>query len=119
MITHQADPSYPGLGHGTLAHLRGFLPEEEVELVIVLFGTVWNEVCMDECGICEAERGDGVNLSRFLCLSTSRPDFRRVNLGKYRSVNLPKWKKKPVGFGSTSCRRTQTQNSTDNLSLQN
>lgn len=33
---------------------------------------------------------------------------RRVHLGKYRSVNLPKWKKKPVCFESTSCRRTET-----------
>lgn len=63
MITHQADPPYPGLGHGTLAHLRGFLSEEEVELVIILFSAVWDEVCVDECGICEEERRDGVSIS--------------------------------------------------------
>lgn len=56
MITHQADAPYPGLGHGTLAHLRGFLAEEEVELVIILLCAVWDEVCMDECGICKEER---------------------------------------------------------------
>lgn len=66
MITHQADPPYPGLGHGTLAHLRGFLSEEEVELVIILFSAVWDEVCVDECGICEEERRDGVSISSFL-----------------------------------------------------
>lgn len=65
MITHQADPPYPGLGHGTLAHLRGFLSEEEVELVIILFSAVWDEVCVDECGICEEERRDGVSISSF------------------------------------------------------
>lgn len=54
-ITHQTDPPYPGLGHGTLAHLGGFLSEEEVELVIILFGAVWDEVCVDKCGICEEQ----------------------------------------------------------------
>lgn len=48
VATHQADAPYPGLGHGTLAHLRGFLPEEEVELVVVLFSAVWDEVGVDE-----------------------------------------------------------------------
>lgn len=57
MITHQADPPYPGLGHGTLAHLGGLFPEEEVEFVIILFGAVWDEVCMDKRGICEKEGG--------------------------------------------------------------
>lgn len=57
MITHQADPPYPGLGHGTLAHLGGLLPEEEVEFVIILFGAVWDEVCVDKRGVCEEERG--------------------------------------------------------------
>lgn len=56
MITHQADPAYPRLGHGTLAHLRGFFTEEEVKLVIIFLSTVWDEVRMDECGICEEER---------------------------------------------------------------
>ncbi len=65
MITHQADPPYPGLGHGTLTHLRGFLAEEEVELVIILLGTVWDEVCVDECGICRKGRRDGENISSF------------------------------------------------------
>lgn len=55
--THQADPADAGLGHGTLAHLGGLLSEEEVELVIVLLATVWDEVCVDECGICGGERG--------------------------------------------------------------
>lgn len=68
VITHQADPPYPGLGHGTLAHLRGFLPEEEVQLVIILFSAVWDEVCVDECGIYEEERGDGVGVSGFFML---------------------------------------------------
>lgn len=65
MITHQADPPYPGLGHGTLAHLRGFLAEEEVELVIILLSAVWDEVCMDECGICEEGRREGETISSF------------------------------------------------------
>lgn len=51
-LAHQADPADPGLGHGTLAHLGGLLSEEEVELVIVLLAAVWDEVCVDECGIC-------------------------------------------------------------------
>lgn len=65
MITHQADPPYPGLGHGTLAHLRGFLAEEEVELVIILLSAVWDEVCMDECGICRGVKKTGQVLLAF------------------------------------------------------
>lgn len=56
MLTHQANPSYPGLGHGTLAHFRGFLTEEKIKLVIILLSAVWDEVCMDECGICRNGR---------------------------------------------------------------
>ena len=65
MITHQADPPYPRLGHGTLAHLRGFLAEEEVELVIILLSAVWDEVCVDECGVCGEERRDDESISSF------------------------------------------------------
>lgn len=68
MITYQADPPYSGLGHWTLAHLRGFLAEEEVELVIILLSAVWDEVCVDECGICSKERRDGESISSFSCL---------------------------------------------------
>lgn len=50
-ITHQADPSDPGLGHGTLAHLGGFLPEEEVKLIVVLLAAVGDEVSVDERGV--------------------------------------------------------------------
>lgn len=51
-FAHQANPSYPGLGHGTLAHLRGFLSKEKVKLVVILLSTVWDEVGVDKCGIC-------------------------------------------------------------------
>lgn len=60
VITHQADPPYPGLRHGTLAHLRCFLAEEEVEFIVILFSTVWNEVCMNKCGICRQKRKENV-----------------------------------------------------------
>lgn len=62
-ITHQADPPYPGLRHGTLAHLRGLLAEEEVELVIIFLSTVWDEVCMDKSGIYGEERKKNILFS--------------------------------------------------------
>ena len=49
--THQADAADPGLGHGALAHVGRLLPEEEVQLVVVLFRAVWDEVCVDEGGV--------------------------------------------------------------------
>lgn len=63
VITHQADPPYPGLRHGTLAHLRCFLAEEEVEFIVILFSTVWNEVCMNKCGICRQKGKNMFNIS--------------------------------------------------------
>lgn len=56
--THQADASDAGLGDGTLAHLRGRLPEEEIQLVVIPFRTVGDEVDMDESGICGVEEAD-------------------------------------------------------------
>lgn len=66
VITHQADPPYPGLGHGTLAHLGGLLPEEEVEFVIILFSAVWDEVRVDKRGICE----EGVGVGGWVALAS-------------------------------------------------
>lgn len=53
--THQADASDAGLGHGTLAHLRRLLPEEEIQLVVVPLGAVGDEVHVDEGGVCGGE----------------------------------------------------------------
>lgn len=56
LCTHQADAPNTGLGHRTLAHLRGLLPEEEIQLVIVSLCAVWDEFHVDECGVCGEER---------------------------------------------------------------
>lgn len=54
--THQADASYTGLGHRTLAHLRGLLPEEEIQLVVISLCAVGDEVYVDESGVCGEKR---------------------------------------------------------------
>lgn len=51
MCTHQADASNAGLGHGTLTHVGGFLPEEEIQLVVVPLCAVRDEVHVNEGGI--------------------------------------------------------------------
>lgn len=56
LCTHQADASYTGLGHRTLAHLRGLFPEEEVQLVVISLRAVGDEVHVDESGICGEKR---------------------------------------------------------------
>lgn len=92
MITHQADPPYPGLGHGTLAHLGGFLAEEEVELVIILLRAVWDEVCVDECGVCGRE---GENMSFAVHVSLHR---RRWNVQTLATTRLHYVNNKSVRF---------------------
>lgn len=52
MYTHQADTSDTGLGHRSLAHLRGLLSEEEIQLVIISLGTIRDEVYVDKSGVC-------------------------------------------------------------------
>lgn len=56
VCTHQADASYAGLGDRTLAHLRGLLPEEEIQLVVISLGAVWDEVYVDERRVCGEKR---------------------------------------------------------------
>lgn len=56
LCTHQADASYAGLGHRTLAHLRGLLPEEEIQLVVISLRAVGDEVYVDESGVCGEKR---------------------------------------------------------------
>lgn len=51
LCTHQADASNTWLGHRTLAHLWGLLPEEEIQLVVISLGAVRDEVYVDESGI--------------------------------------------------------------------
>lgn len=52
VYTHQADTSDTGLGHRSLAHLRGLLTEEEIQLVIISLGTIRDEVYVDKSGVC-------------------------------------------------------------------
>ena len=54
--THQADASDARLGHGTLAHLGGLLPEEEIQLVVVSLRAVGDEVHVDERRVCGEKR---------------------------------------------------------------
>ena len=56
LFTHQADASYTGLGHGTLAHLGRLLPEEEIQLVVISLCAVGDEVYTDESGVCGERR---------------------------------------------------------------
>lgn len=53
--THQADAPNTRLCHRTLAHLGRLLAEEEIQLVVVPFGTVRDEVHVDKCGVCDGQ----------------------------------------------------------------
>lgn len=50
-MSHQTNSANPGLSHGSLTHLRGLLTEEEIQLVVILFCTIRDELSMDECWI--------------------------------------------------------------------
>lgn len=56
LCTHQADASDTGLGHRTLAHLGGLLPEEEIQLVVISLRAVGDEVYVDESRVCGEKR---------------------------------------------------------------
>lgn len=55
-ISHQANSANPGLSHGSLTHLRGLLTEEEIQLVVILFCTIRDELSMDKCWILKRQR---------------------------------------------------------------
>lgn len=81
LCTHQADASYARLGHRTMAHLRGLLPEEEIQLVVISLCAVGNELYVDESGVCGEKRW-WVR--------------RRINLGKHLAETFYKLSAFPV-----------------------